>query len=54
MKNKTKKYTMEILKDIIEYEGIYKVSNLGNIKSCKRFVNHTFGSRLVKEKLEAK
>lgn len=53
MKNKTKKYTMEIWKDIIEYEGIYKVSNLGNIKSCKRFVNHTFGSRLVKEKLLA-
>ena len=27
---------MEIWKDIIQYEGLYKVSNLGNIKSIKK------------------
>jgi hypothetical protein len=27
---------MEIWKDVIGYEGIYQVSNLGNIKSLKR------------------
>ena len=29
---------MEIWKDIVGYEGLYQVSNLGNVKSCKRIV----------------
>ena len=33
-------YFMEIWKDIPNYEGIYQVSNLGNIKSLDRKVNH--------------
>lgn len=30
----------EIWKDIFGYEGYYKVSNFGNIKSCERTINH--------------
>lgn len=37
---------MEIWKDIDGYEGIYQVSNLGNVKSCERVV--TSGLRQVK------
>lgn len=29
----------EIFKDVVGYEGIYQISNLGNIKSIFRFVN---------------
>lgn len=43
---------MEIWKDIKGYEGKYQVSNLGNVKSLKRFVNHWQGGlRLVNERL---
>lgn len=44
---------MEIWKDIIGYEGIYQVSNLGRVKSVERRVrNHKSGStRLQKEQI---
>jgi hypothetical protein len=43
---------MEIWKDIKGYEGKYQVSNLGNIKSLARYVNHPLGGkRYVKEKM---
>ena len=28
-------YFMEVWKDVIGYEGLYQVSNLGNVKTCK-------------------
>jgi len=31
---------IEIWKDILEYEGMYQVSNLGRVKSLDRMVNH--------------
>lgn len=43
---------MEIFKDIPNYEGIYQVSNLGNVKSMERCVNHCGGSNsLLKERI---
>ena len=40
---------MEDWKDIIGYEGRYQASNLGNIRSLDRYVNHNYGGkRLVK------
>ena len=30
----------EIWKDIKDYEGLYQVSNLGNVKSLDRYVNY--------------
>ena len=42
----------EIWKDIIGYEGLYQVSNLGRVKSCERYVNHfPDGKRVVKERI---
>ena len=41
----------EIWKDIPDYEGIYQVSNLGNIKSIKRIVNSISGGRIVNERI---
>ena len=41
----------EIWKDIIGFEGLYQISNYGNIKSCKRYVNSRFVKRVVNEKL---
>lgn len=41
----------EIWKDIVGFEGLYEISNYGNIKSCKRYVPHSrFGKKLVPEK----
>lgn len=34
---------MEIWKDIIGYEGIYQVSNMGRVKSLDRMVKHSKG-----------
>lgn len=31
---------LEIWKDLIDYEGLYKISNLGNIKSCNKRYSH--------------
>jgi hypothetical protein len=39
----------EIWKDIIGYEGFYKVSNLGNIKSLDRYVVNVNGARVFKK-----
>ena len=42
----------EIWKEIKGYEGLYQVSNLGRVKSLKRYVNHSSNSkRIVNEKL---
>jgi hypothetical protein len=43
---------MEIYKDIIGFEGYYKVSNLGNVKSLERFVTTSNGIRIrIKERI---
>ena len=41
----------EIWKDIVGFEGLYQISNYGNVKSCKRYVKGKFGQRRVNEKL---
>ncbi len=41
----------EIWKDIEGYEGIYQVSNLGQIKSLERTVNNGTGFRKVRERI---
>lgn len=42
----------EIWKDIKGYEGLYQVSNLGNVKSLARVVPHKItGSRTIPEKI---
>lgn len=33
-------YENEVWKDIVGYEGLYQISNLGRVKSLKRYVNH--------------
>jgi len=41
----------EIWKDIINYEGVYQVSNFGNVKTLSRTASHfRGGDRLVHEK----
>lgn len=42
---------IEIFKDIEGYEGLYQVSNLGRVKSLKRYVNDRGGIRLLKERI---
>ena len=34
----------EIWADIVGYEGYYKISNFGNVKSCKRIIQHGLGN----------
>jgi len=34
----------EIYKDIIGYEGLYKVSNIGNVKSIDRYIVNSLGN----------
>lgn len=43
----------EIWKDINGYEGYYKVSNFGNVKSCARIINHGLGGadRSIKSRI---
>lgn len=41
---------MEIWKDVVGYEGLYQVSNLGNVKSLDRMVNHSKGGYAKKER----
>jgi hypothetical protein len=42
----------EIWKDIVDYEGLYQVSNLGRVKSLKRYRKGRAGSpTLVKERI---
>lgn len=40
----------EIWKDIPNYENMYKISSLGNVKSLKRKVKNKNGYRIVEEK----
>ena len=43
---------MEVWKNIVGYEGVYQVSNIGNIKSLKRYVKSRGGSlRQLPEKI---
>lgn len=42
---------MEIWKDVKGYEGIYEVSNLGNIKSLRRLLPHFCGGNRVKSEI---
>lgn len=43
---------MEVFKDIPNYEGLYQVSNLGNVKSLERKVKNGCGSyRIIKERV---
>jgi hypothetical protein len=41
----------EIWKDIIGYEGIYQISNLGRVKSLSRIVNRSNSPMRTKEKI---
>ena len=41
----------EIWKDIEEYEGLYQVSNLGNIRSLTRTINSPNGKRIIQGQL---
>lgn len=41
----------EIWKDIPDYEGIYQVSNYGNVKTLKRTVKSSVGYRVIRERL---
>lgn len=42
----------EIWRDIPGYEGVYQASNMGNIRSVRRYVHHyKGGSKLVKERI---
>jgi hypothetical protein len=44
--------TTEIYKSIPGYEGYYEISDLGNVKSVQRFVQHaTYGSRHTPERI---
>lgn len=42
---------IEIWRDIPEYEGLYQASNLGRIRSLDRFVNASYGKRLVRSQI---
>lgn len=42
---------MEIWKDIPDYEGIYQVSNLGNVKSLSRIRGGNGGNYLLPERI---
>ena len=44
----------EIWKDIPNYEGLYQVSNFGNVKSLKRYVKGKVEDRLQKENILSK
>lgn len=42
----------EIWKDIIGYEGLYQISNLGNVKSLKRFSKRgKIGDKPINERI---
>ena len=45
------KLNNEIWKDISNYEGLYQVSNLGNIRSLNRYTNGRNSKRLIKGKI---
>ena len=41
---------MEVWKSVKDYEGIYEVSNYGNVKSLERMINHSSGKLKMKIK----
>lgn len=41
----------EIWKDVVEYEGFYEVSNLGNVRSVSRRARTWYGERMVNGKI---
>lgn len=44
---------MEIYKDILGYEGLYQVSNFGNVKSLNRIIIRSDGrNRTIKERIK--
>lgn len=40
---------MEVWKDINGYEGLYQISNYGNVRSLDRYVNGNNGSKTLKK-----
>ena len=42
---------MEVWKDIKEYENLYKISNLGRVKSLNRLIKEKRGFREIKERI---
>jgi hypothetical protein len=42
---------VEIWKPIKGFEGLYEISNCGQVKSLKRRVKYMYGHRTVKEKI---
>ena len=40
----------EIWKDVVGYEGFYKVSNLGRVKSVDRLINGRYAGHKTKAK----
>ena len=48
MENQVK---IEVWKDVVGYEGIYQVSNFGNVKSISRIIIHRNTNTLLNEKL---
>lgn len=45
-------FIKEIWKPVVEYEGIYEVSNLGRVKSCERTIVRSNGSKMsIPEKI---
>ncbi len=44
--------SIETWKDIPQYKNLYKISNLGRVKSLKRLVNHPiYGQQPIKERI---
>ena len=41
----------ETWRDIKGYEGLYRVSNLGRVKSLERYVKHRYGKRLKNSRI---
>ena len=39
----------EIWKPVVGFENIYEVSNIGNVKSVDRMVNHPSGSKSLRK-----
>lgn len=44
-------YNKEVWKDVQDYEGLYQVSNLGRIKSLRRYMKNHSKTQLVEEKI---
>ena len=41
----------EVWSDIIGYEGLYQVSNMGRVRSCKRIVTCGFGTKIMESQI---